>query len=233
MHSFYCISDSASSTPARSLVPRCSCGWRKSHQPPCWSFFFLIFNFIYFWLRWVLIAVHGLSLVVASGGYSSLQCTGFSLQWLLLLQSVSSRLVGFSSCGMWAQQLWHVGSVVTARGLQSAGSVVVAHGLSCSVAREIFPDQGLNSCPLRWQADSYPLRHRGRLSLLVFYRIASCAGHTCPRSLGRETGLGPGGGRRWGDLGLNSLQRDREIKEKGMEKMDKAILSCCVPPPPP
>ena len=36
------------------------------------SFFFLIL-FIHFWLRWVFIDVHGLSLVVASGGYSSLR----------------------------------------------------------------------------------------------------------------------------------------------------------------
>ena len=47
-------------------------------------------------------------------------------------------LTGFSSCGM----LWHV------------GSVVVAHGLGCSEAYGIFPDQGLNPCPLHWQADS-------------------------------------------------------------------------------
>ena len=40
-------------------------------------------------------------------------------------------------------------------------SVVVAHGLSCSTARGIFLDQGLNPCPLQWQADSYPLRHLG------------------------------------------------------------------------
>ena len=46
------------------------------------------------WLCWVLVAVCKLSLVAASGGYSSLQCTGFSLRWLLLLQSA-----GFSSCG--------------------------------------------------------------------------------------------------------------------------------------
>ena len=32
-----------------------------------------------------------LSLVAASGGYSSLQCMGFSLRWLLLLQSTGSR----------------------------------------------------------------------------------------------------------------------------------------------
>ena len=48
-------------------------------------------------------SAHGLSLVVASGGYSSLRCTGFSLRWLLLLQSTGSRRVGFSSCGTQAQ----------------------------------------------------------------------------------------------------------------------------------
>ena len=38
-------------------------------------------------------------LVEVSGGYSLLPCTGFSLQWLLLLWSTDSRCVGFSSCG--------------------------------------------------------------------------------------------------------------------------------------
>ena len=47
-----------------------------------------------FWL-------HEFSLVVESGGYSSLQCASFSLQWLLLLQSTSSMHVDFSSCGAW------------------------------------------------------------------------------------------------------------------------------------
>ena len=40
-----------------------------------------------------------LSLVAASGGYSSLRCTGFSLRWFLLLQSTGSSLAGFSSYG--------------------------------------------------------------------------------------------------------------------------------------
>ena len=41
-------------------------------------------NFIYyFWLRWVFVDAHGLSLVEASGACSSLRCTGFSLLWLL------------------------------------------------------------------------------------------------------------------------------------------------------
>ena len=64
----------------------------------CW-----LYLFIYLWLRWVFVAAHGLSLVVASGGYSSLRCAGFSLWWLLLLRSTDSRRVGFSICGTWAQ----------------------------------------------------------------------------------------------------------------------------------
>ena len=44
-----------------------------------------------------------LSLVVVSGGYSSLWYLGFSLWWLLLLWNISSKSTGFSSCGMWAQ----------------------------------------------------------------------------------------------------------------------------------
>ena len=35
-----------------------------------------------------------LSLVVASRGYSLLQCVGFSLQWLLFLRSMGSRAHG-------------------------------------------------------------------------------------------------------------------------------------------
>ena len=62
---------------------------------------FLFACFVLFWLRWVFVAVRGLFLVKASRGYSLLQCAGFSLQWLLLLQSMGSR---------------HVGSVVVVRG---------------------------------------------------------------------------------------------------------------------
>ena len=94
------------------------------------NFFFFSFiyflKFIYFCLRWVFVAEQGLSLVAASRGYSSLRCMGFSLWWLLLLQSMGSRHVG---------------------------SVVVAHGLSCSTACGVFPDWGSNLCPLPWQVD--------------------------------------------------------------------------------
>ena len=63
----------------------------------------LLKNFIYFWLCWVFLAARGLSLVATSGVYTSLRCTGFSLWWLLLLQSTGSRRAGFSSCGTWAR----------------------------------------------------------------------------------------------------------------------------------
>ena len=76
---------------------------------------FLIFLFYYFWLHWVFVAACGLSLVVVSGGYSSLQCAGFSLQWLLLLRSTGSR---------------HVGSIAVARGLSSYGLRALERRLS-------------------------------------------------------------------------------------------------------
>ena len=104
-------------------------------------FYYLFIYFIYFWLCWVFVSVQGLSLVVASGGHSSLRCTGLSLSWPLLLRSTSSR---------------------------RAGSVVVAHGPGCSAACGIFPDQGSNPCPLHWQADSQPLRHQGSPLCLIF-----------------------------------------------------------------
>ena len=64
---------------------------------------YYFFKKFYFWLQWVFVALCELSLVVASGSCSWLRCTGFSLQWLLLLQSISSRCLGFSSCSMPAQ----------------------------------------------------------------------------------------------------------------------------------
>ena len=38
--------------------------------------------------------------------------------------------------------------------LQQRGSAVAVHWLSCPRACEIFPDQGLNPCPLYWRAGS-------------------------------------------------------------------------------
>ena len=75
----------------------------RSHLFILFIFLNFIYLFIYFWLHWVFVAVRGLSLVAASGGYSSLRCADFSLQWLLSLWSTGSRCAGFSSCGTRAQ----------------------------------------------------------------------------------------------------------------------------------
>ena len=80
--------------------------------------FVLLFNF---WLKWVFIALHRPSPVVASGGYSSVWYMGFLLQWLLLLRGKGSKVQRF-------QQFWNT------------GPLVVAHRLSCSMGCGIFPD---------------------------------------------------------------------------------------------
>ena len=50
--------------------------------------YLFIIIIIIFWLHWLFVAVHRLSLVAARGGYSLLQCTGFSLRWLLVVEHV-------------------------------------------------------------------------------------------------------------------------------------------------
>ena len=64
---------------------------------------------IKFWLCRVFTAMCGVSLVGESGGYSLLQCTGFSVQRLLLLWSAGFR--------------WSLASVVVVYRLQSTGPV--------------------------------------------------------------------------------------------------------------
>ena len=74
----------------------------------------------YFWLHWIFIIEHKLSLVAMSGGYSS--------------------------CGMWDS---HCGGFFCweAQVLECLGSVVTAHGFCCPAACEIFPDHGSNWFP--------------------------------------------------------------------------------------
>ena len=87
------------------------------------NFFFKLVY--YFWLPWVFIAVHGLSLVAANRGFS--------------LVAQASHCSDFS-CGAWA--------------FGHASSVVVVHGLRCPITYGILLDQGSNLCPLHWQVDS-------------------------------------------------------------------------------
>ena len=75
--------------------------------------FFLI-N-LFFWLRWVFVAVHGLSLAVASG--ATLHCG-----------AQASHCSGFSCCGARALGAW--ASVAVARGLSSCDSRALERRLS-------------------------------------------------------------------------------------------------------
>ena len=102
--------------------------------------------FLYFWLRWVFVAVRRVSLVVASGGCSSLRCAGFSLWWPLLLQGTGSKCAGFSSCGTWAQELWLAGSGIVC-GLRSCGSRSLERRLSSCGSWAL--ERRLSSCGLR------------------------------------------------------------------------------------
>ena len=111
--------------------------------------------YLFIWVHWVFVAAHGLSLVAVSGGYSLLRCTGFSLQWLLLLWSTGSRLTGFSSCGSRALErrlsscgtraLEHVGFSSAVCGLSSCGAWALGHmGFSSCGSRAL--ECRLSSC---------------------------------------------------------------------------------------
>ena len=116
---------------------RCHCKHTSRSPARPFNMFFFKYNFIY------LIYLFGWA-------RSSLLCVGFLwLQWAgaILSCSVWASHHGGFSCGAWA--------------LSMQASVVTAHGLNCSIVCRIFPDQGLNLCPLHWQADSYPLYHQG------------------------------------------------------------------------
>lgn len=89
-------------------------------------FFFSVFLFILFW---ALLGLHCCTRAFSGCGKQTSHCGGFSC------------------CR--AQALGHRVS-----GVACSGSAVAAHRLSCLTACGIFLNQGSNSCPLHWQADS-------------------------------------------------------------------------------
>ena len=85
----------------------------------------------------------GFSTAVNSG-YSLAVVHGFPLQWLLLLRSTGSRLVG---------------------------SVVVAHGLSCSTACGILPGPGIEPMSPALAGEFLISGPTGKLPSICFYFI--------------------------------------------------------------
>ena len=126
------------------------------HPGPFKNFFFYKTLFICFWLYWVFVAVHKLSLVAVSGGYSPLWYAGFLLRWLLLCRA------------------WPLGSVASVK-LWCVGSVVVAHRLSCPASCGILLDRGYWThipCTGRWIFNHWTIREvpdPGLLTFLIFY----------------------------------------------------------------
>ena len=127
-----------------------------------------LYLFIYYWLCWVFTAVHRLSLVTPSRGYSSLQCAGFSLQWRLLLWMTGSRCPGFSHCSTQAQEL---GS----QALEYVG--FSSWGMWAYFLQGMWNPTGAGIKPVSpVLAGKYPLRHQGspKLTLLtLFYKSAN------------------------------------------------------------
>ena len=89
--------------------------------------------------------MHRLSLAAVSRGYS------------LAMVPRALHCSGFSSFRAQAQSMW--------------ASVVGAHRPCCPVACGIFPDQGLNSCPLHWQVDSWSLNHQWKWKSLSHVQL--------------------------------------------------------------
>ena len=76
-------------------------------------------------------------------------CMGFVYLWWAGILSSCSPWASYCS-GFFYCRAWSLGCM----GFSS-------NRLNCSMACEIFLDQGLGSCPLHWQADSQPLDHQG------------------------------------------------------------------------
>ena len=121
----------------------------------------------YFFLIYLLAALglrccSGFSLVAASGGYSSLQCTHFAFGGF---SSREARALGAGASVVTAR----AGSAIVVLRLQRTGSVVVVQALSCSSACGIFPDQGSNPCLLHQHADSSPMSHQPPKGFFFFF----------------------------------------------------------------
>ena len=120
-------------------------------SPSCFFFFFFPLNFCFFWLCWVFVALHGLSLVEVSRGYSSLRCVGFSLLWLLLWLSTGSKCVGFGSCSSRAleRRLSSCGApaLLVAPGDVGCSRTVDRTGVPC-VGRQILTHHTTREVPL-------------------------------------------------------------------------------------
>ena len=90
--------------------------------------------YLFIWLCWFFIAVHGLSLLAVSRDDSSCDACGTHCSGLSCFRA--------QALGAWV-------------------SIVVAHWLSCVLSCGVFPGQGSNLYALNWQVNSQTLDHQG------------------------------------------------------------------------
>ena len=155
-----------------------------------------IISFIYFWLRWVLVAVWAFLQLQRAGGYSPvvrfssaaqscltlcdpMDCSTPGLpvhHQLLELTQTHVHWVGDGNSLVavhvfslpWLLLLWRTGSRAQTQWLWPTGLV-------CSTACGIFLDQGWNPGLLHWQADSLPRSHQGSpIQLLLDFPALLC-----------------------------------------------------------
>ena len=134
----------------------------------------LLALFIYFFLAALGLrcCTRAFSLVVASGGHSSLRCAGFSLRWLLLL--------GAQVLGMQA-------SVVVAHGVSSCGLQALERRLSsCGARAQLLcstwdpPGPGLEPVSPAWAGRFLTTVPPGKSPLLPYCRYSTRIGFPFP-----------------------------------------------------
>ena len=111
--------------------------------------------FVFLWVSSLSIVLSRPIHVVANGSILFY----FWLHWVFAVVLELSLVVA-----RWgSSSLWYLGFSLQWLLLLDHG--LRAHRLSCPTACRIFPDQGLNPCPLHWQVDSEPLSYQRRLQL--------------------------------------------------------------------
>ena len=116
--------------------------------------------FFFFWGVVVQMGMYGA--FVAVPRLFLVGCKSFSLQWLLLLQSMGCR-------AWWLQEFLQVGSAVSIHGLQSLGSVVLTQMF---LGTWVLPKLGTEPvCTARWILNHWTTREALKIFLLLRLRL--------------------------------------------------------------
>ena len=128
----------------------------KSSPPP--TFFSNVVLLLYIFLSAFIFGSAGSLMHRLCTGFLQLRQVGLLFTAGHGLLTAGASLVGEPGLEALGLQCW-----------QRVGSAVVAHRLSCSAACGILPHQGLNPCPLHWQADSHPADRQAGPSTCLYW----------------------------------------------------------------